>query len=157
MSLGLGIASTRSDKNSASDSFGLISLCSIGPILCVLLLGIIYQPQEAASHLSIIPTIPDTANAAQFFITALPTYFEEVARALLPIAGMFLVFQAITRRFKRGKLMRIATGLLYTLSYMKRRRLRIPSSTSSDIRTSFVPLLCVTISCMKLLSRSLGL
>ena len=40
MSLGLGIASTRSDKNSASDSFGLISLCSIGPILCVLLLGI---------------------------------------------------------------------------------------------------------------------
>ena len=114
MSLGLGIASTRSDKNSASDSFGLISLCSIGPILCVLLLGIIYQPQEAASHLSIIPTIPDTANAAQFFITALPTYFEEVARALLPIAGMFLVFQAITRRFKRGKLMRIATGLLYT-------------------------------------------
>ena len=114
MSLGLGIASTRSDKNSASDSFGLISLCSIGPILCVLLLGIIYQPQEAASHLSIIPTIPDTANAAQFFITAFPTYFEEVARALLPIAGMFLVFQAITRRFKRGKLMRIATGLLYT-------------------------------------------
>ena len=114
MSLGLGLASTRSDKNSASDSFGLISLCSIGPILCVLLLGIIYQPQEAASHLSIIPTIPDTANAAQFFITAFPTYFEEVARALLPIAGMFLVFQAITRRFKRGKLMRIATGLLYT-------------------------------------------
>lgn len=114
MSLGLGIASTRSDKNSASDSFGLISLCSIGPILCVLLLGIIYQPQEAASHLSIIPKIPDTANAAQFFITAFPTYFEEVARALLPIAGMFLVFQAITRRFKRGKLMRIATGLLYT-------------------------------------------
>ena len=32
-----------SDKNSASDSFGLISLCSIGPILCVLLLGIIYK------------------------------------------------------------------------------------------------------------------
>ena len=47
MSLGLGIASSRSGKNSASDSFGLISLCSIGPILCVLALGIIYQPQEA--------------------------------------------------------------------------------------------------------------
>ena len=58
MSLGLGIASTRSDKNSASDSFGLISLCSVGPILCVLLLGIIYKPQEAASHLSVIPSIP---------------------------------------------------------------------------------------------------
>ena len=114
MSLGLGIASTRSDKNSASDSFGLISLCSIGPILCVLLLGIIYRPQEAASHLSVIPSIPNTAQAARYFTQSFPTYFEEVARALLPIAGLFLVFQAITRRFKRGQLMRIATGLLYT-------------------------------------------
>lgn len=57
MSLGLGIASGRSDKNSASDSFGLISLCSIGPILCVLLLGIIFRPQEAAAQLSAVPDI----------------------------------------------------------------------------------------------------
>ena len=47
MALGLGIASTRSDANSASDSFGLISLCSIGPILAVLLLGICYRPESA--------------------------------------------------------------------------------------------------------------
>ncbi len=114
MSLGLGIASTRSDKNSASDSFGLISLCSIGPILCVLLLGIIYKPQEAASHLSVIPTIPTTAQAAQYFIQSFPGYLEEVAMALLPVTGLFLVFQLLTRRFKRGQIMRIAAGLLYT-------------------------------------------
>ena len=114
MSLGLGIASTRSDKNSASDSFGLISLCSIGPILCVLLLGIIYKPQEAASHLSVIPSIPTTAQAAQYFIQSFPTYLREVAMALLPVAGLFLVFQLLTRRFKRGQLIRIVTGLLYT-------------------------------------------
>lgn len=114
MSLGLGIASIRSDKNSASDSFGLISLCSIGPILCVLLLGIIYKPQEAASHLSVIPTIPTTAQAAQYFIQSFPTYLQEVATALLPVAGLFLVFQLLTRRFKRGQLMRIGAGLLYT-------------------------------------------
>ena len=114
MSLGLGIASTRSDKNSASDSFGLISLCSIGPILCVLLLGIIYKPQEAAFHLSVIPSIPTTAQAAQYFIQSFPTYLREVAMALLPVAGLFLVFQLLTRRFKRGQLIRIVTGLLYT-------------------------------------------
>ncbi len=49
MALGVGIASTRSDKNSASDSFGLVSLCSIGPILSVLLLGSIYRPEQAVN------------------------------------------------------------------------------------------------------------
>ena len=114
MSLGLGIASTRSDKNSASDSFGLISLCSIGPILCVLLLGIIYRPSEANPAVGVVPEVSTTAQAAQHFIRSFPTYLEEVAAALLPVAGLFLVFQLLTRRFKRGQLIRIVTGLLYT-------------------------------------------
>ena len=50
----------------------------------------------------------------RYFITAFPSYVREVAAALLPIAGLFLVFQSFTRRFKRGQLMRIVTGLLYT-------------------------------------------
>ena len=40
MALGLGVASVRGDKNSQEDSFGLIALCSVGPILAVLFLGI---------------------------------------------------------------------------------------------------------------------
>lgn len=114
MSLGLGIASVRSDKNSASDSFGLISLCSIGPVLCVLLLGIIYRPEEASSAASVIPAVFSTDQAARYFVRSFPAYLEEVAKALAPIAGLFLVFQAVTRRFKRGQLLRIGTGLLYT-------------------------------------------
>jgi hypothetical protein len=114
MSLGLGIASTRSDKNSASDSFGLISLCSIGPILCVLLLGIIYQPTQTVSAAAAVPEVSTTTLAAQYFAQSLPIYFEEVAGALLPITGLFLAFQLLTRRFRRGQLLRIGAGLLYT-------------------------------------------
>lgn len=47
MALGIGLATLRSDKKSREDSFGLISLCSIGPILAVLLLGIFYEPDQA--------------------------------------------------------------------------------------------------------------
>ncbi len=114
MALGLGIASTRSDKNSASDSFGLVSLCSIGPILCVLLLGIIYRPEPAASSPNVVPSVATTAQAARYFEEAFPEYLGEVALALLPVAGLFLVFQLLTRRFKRGMLLRIGAGLLYT-------------------------------------------
>lgn len=114
MSLGLGIASTRSDQNSASDSFGLISLCSIGPILCVLALGILYQPTQASASITAVPDVATTALAARYFIQGFPIYLEEVTWALLPIAGLFLIFQAITRRFRRGQLLRIAAGLLYT-------------------------------------------
>ena len=113
MSLGLGIASTRSDKNSASDSFGLISLCSIGPILCVLLLGIIYRPESASASINTVPTISTTAQAAQYFFHSFPEYLEEVAMALFPIAGLFLVFQTTTRRFKRGMLYTYAGLVLF--------------------------------------------
>jgi len=114
MALGLGIASTRSDANSASDSFGLVSLCSIGPILAVLLLGICYQPQEVPYSMVELPAMATTADAALAFWHAFPTYFAEVAKALAPIAGLFIAFQAVTRRFLPNQLLRMGAGLLYT-------------------------------------------
>ena len=47
MAFGIGISSIRSDKHAADDSFGLISLCSVGPIIAVLILGMIYRPDGA--------------------------------------------------------------------------------------------------------------
>ena len=47
MAVGVGIASMRSDSNAADDSFGLVALSSIGPILAVMILGYLYQPTEA--------------------------------------------------------------------------------------------------------------
>ena len=43
MALGVGISSIRNDKHAGNDSFGLVSLCSIGPILAVLILGMVYS------------------------------------------------------------------------------------------------------------------
>lgn len=42
LALGVGVASVMRGKSSSSDSFGLVALASIGPILSVLLLGVIY-------------------------------------------------------------------------------------------------------------------
>ena len=114
MALGLGIAASRNDANSSSDSFGLVALCSIGPILAVLFLGAFYQPNQADHSLEQIQVILTTADAARHFIVSFPKFFHEVAVALAPIAGLFVVFQALTRRFLATQVLRIAAGFLYT-------------------------------------------
>ncbi len=114
MAMGIGMASLRSDKHSQADSFGLIALCSIGSVLAVLLLGVFYSPEEAATSTVRVAQVSSTREAAMQFIWALPHYAREVALAVLPIAGVFLVFQLISRRFRAGQLRRICVGLAYT-------------------------------------------
>ncbi|MFR5601213.1 MAG: DUF1538 domain-containing protein [Lachnospiraceae bacterium] len=114
MALGIGMASVRSDKNSSNDSFGLIALCSIGPIMSVLLLGIFYRPDSASYEPVVISEILTTRQAAREFAVALPHYGEEVFLALLPIAVLCMLFQLIFKRFSRHQLIRIVWGLLYT-------------------------------------------
>ena len=114
MALGVGMASVRADKNATSDSFGLVALCSIGPILSVMILGICYTPDSASYTPASLAEIATTRDAAQEFAQAIPHYVREVATAMVPICAMFLLFQIITRRFKRVQLLRIGSGLVYT-------------------------------------------
>lgn len=114
MSMGVGLAALRSDRHSGEDSFGLVALCSIGPVLAVLILGIFYQPDSASYEMAPIARIDTTADAAREFLLAFPDYLREVAAAVLPIAGMLFFFQLITGRFRGRKLLKIAGGLLYT-------------------------------------------
>ena len=114
MALGIGLATLRSDKKSREDSFGLISLCSIGPILAVLLLGIFYEPDQALYSPTEVPAVETTRDVALLFTHAIPEYFKEVAVALIPIAAAFAMFQILFRRYKRHQLMRVGFGFLFT-------------------------------------------
>ena len=114
MAIGIGMASVRSDKNSNSDSFGLTAICSMGPILSVLLLGIFYHPEDTAYTPVDIAQINTTREAAMEFIRAVPQYAKEVAVALIPIAIVFLIFQFIFHRFHSRQLLRIASGFIYS-------------------------------------------
>ena len=114
MALGVGLASVRNDKNATNDSFGLVALCSIGPILSVLILGICYSPDSAMYTPAALPDIATTRDAAAEFAAAMPHYAREVLVSMVPICAMFLLFQLMTRRFKRKQLLRIVSGLVYT-------------------------------------------
>ena len=114
MALGIGMAAVRSDKNSSSDSFGLVSLCSIGPILSVMILGIVMPDLDAAYTPVSIPEVTTTQEAAALFVDEIPAYVGEVAAALLPIIVIFALFQMLFRRFQRHQLGKMVVGLVYT-------------------------------------------
>ena len=113
MALGVGLAGVRSDSNSVSDSFGLVALCSVGPILSVLLLGIFYPSSGAEYTPAALTEIVTTRDAAHAFLAAFPVYAKEVFTALAPICAIFLIFELLTRRFQKRQLLRIASGLVY--------------------------------------------
>ena len=114
MALGVGLASIRSDKNSASDSFGLVALSSVGPILAVLILGCFFKPTEAVYSSSSLVNVSTTQDVAKVFIFGIPKYAEEVFISLLPIVAVFVLFQLITRRYQKRQIKRIVVGLVYT-------------------------------------------
>lgn len=114
MAMGVGLASMRSDKNAANDSFGLVALSSVGPILAVLILGCFFKPTEAAYSLTDVATVVTTQDVARVFAQGLPLYAKEVLISLVPILWVFLIFQWMTRRYHGVQIKRIVIGFGYT-------------------------------------------
>lgn len=113
MALGAGLASTSKSKNSKENSFGLIALCSIGPILSVLILSICFNPSSESPDPLLNPA-SSTKEAFMFFLKEFPSYLKEVFIALLPILMVMVVFQLCTKKFSKYQLAKMGTGFLYT-------------------------------------------
>ncbi len=110
MALGVGIATTLGGKNVGENSFGLIAMCSIGPILAVTLFGVFIDGNIAY-------TMPDYSVSSQLG-AALPqtilSVMAEVAIALVLIVAFFVVLQMVFLKLPRKKLWQITIGILYT-------------------------------------------
>jgi hypothetical protein len=119
MAIGLGVAAIRADKHSSNDSFGLVALSSIGPILTVMILGLLYRPGDG-DYAALMP--PETAHTralwAQFLNPrlGLPHYLTEILVAFAPVVVFFLVFQLVGLRLKKRQVLKILIGLLYTFA-----------------------------------------
>ena len=114
MALGVGVSAIRGDRHAADDSFGLVAMCSIGPILAVLILGIAFRASDSTYLPPVMPQVEDSVELWQLFCEALPTYLKEIAVSLLPIMVLFGVFQLAALRMDRRSLGRIGVGLGYT-------------------------------------------
>ncbi len=110
MALGVGIATTLGGKNVGENSFGLIAMCSIGPIIAVMLLGV----TASGDMLYAVPDYSVEAGLGRaLFETVLHT-FKEVAIALGLIVASFFILQFVCLKLPKKRLLQIAVGILYT-------------------------------------------
>lgn len=114
MALGLGVASVRGDKNSQEDSFGLIALCSVGPILAVLFLGLFFGISSEDYIVETQHTAKTIKEILFLFLSEFPHYFKEVAIALSPVVIFFLIFQKIYLKLPKHYVQKIYIGIAYT-------------------------------------------
>ncbi len=114
MAMGVGLSSIRVDKDASSDSFGLVALSSIGPILAVLILGYFYNPDGALYAADDIASVSTMRDVAQAFAFKTPHYAKEVFISIIPIAAMFFIFQFVSRHYQHRQRQRIVVGFGYT-------------------------------------------
>ena len=114
MALGIGFSAVRSDKHAENDSFGLVALCSVGPILAVLLLGLLYHPGESGYEQTMIVKTDNSVEMWQLFQEGLPYYMKEMLISLLPIILFFFFFQIVSLHLHKKTLVKIIIGIIYT-------------------------------------------
>lgn len=114
MAFGVGVSALRGTKHSSQDSFGLIALCSIGPIISVLLLGLIFRPENATYEAITVPRVLHSLQLGGMFMDEIPNQVREIAQAVVPIAIFFAIFQTILLHLEKKALVRITNGIFFT-------------------------------------------
>ena len=114
MALGLGLASVRADKTSEEDSFGLVALSLIVPIITVLVLGMFFTP-SGESAMS-VPSLDSLSDIALLYGSNFPEYIKQIAVALAPIILTFAIFQIVKIRLKSKEILKISVGTIFTFA-----------------------------------------
>ena len=110
MALGVGIAATLGGKDVSENSFGLIAMCSVGPILAVMLLGATVDGEIAYQ-------VPDYAienGLGTALVEKILHTLKEVGLALGLIVVFFVILQIFLLKLPLKKLIQIAVGIAYT-------------------------------------------
>lgn len=126
LSLGSGVAMVRAGKNAKEESFGLIAISSVGPIISMVIMAIFISSgaKQVPYELTTIQLSNNSDILSRFVSAIFPTFSStgeiltygtifEVLIAILPIAVVFFIYQSIFIKLPKGELIRIALGFLY--------------------------------------------
>lgn len=114
LAIGAGFAAVSSNVDAEEDNFGISAICSVGPIIAVLMLGFFYTGSGATAVEGMdLPqqSLSLTAKYLQGFYQSV----KEVLVVVVPILVIFLIFQVTRLKLSRTELIKIGVGLLYLL------------------------------------------
>jgi hypothetical protein len=114
LALGIGLSSVRGGKSSHDDSFGLVALCSVGPIMAVMIMGMFFDSSSGAQTGGEISEITSVGQIFHLFGQGLPFYAKEVALALSPIIVFFILFQIFSLKLPKSQMIKLIVGIIYT-------------------------------------------
>lgn len=112
MAIGIGVASSRSVQNVQDDSFGLIGLGTIGPVLALLILSIVTPPADAQNIQAVTLDLSGELFGPSLSVLLASTV-EQVVWALFPLAIIFLIFHFTLLKLTKSQLLRLILGLTY--------------------------------------------
>ena len=114
MSIGAGIAAISSQNGEDDSSFGLMAICSIGPILAILLFGLFGGLDDLSYTAHKLPQFDDSQGMFLSFIEKTPSIIKDVLMGLVPIIIFFFVYQFFTTRITKEERTHIGIGAGYT-------------------------------------------
>ncbi len=110
MALGVGISHVLGDRRSKENSFGLVALCSVGPILAVLVLSLFSGGKMEYA----VPDYTVSNNVLATYLNTMLHTVQEVSIALGLIVAFFLICQFTFLKLSRRQLLKIAIGVAFT-------------------------------------------
>jgi hypothetical protein len=113
ISLSRGLSQFRLDKEKKEDTFGFMAFCSLGPIIIVLILGLLYNSQSMYDKISVTLN-SNLLSIIKLYIKSLPIYLKEVGISLSPIIVLFLIYNFVYLKISKKEFFKIIKGLVYT-------------------------------------------
>lgn len=118
MALGLGVSSVRDDDG---NSFGLTGVCSIGPVLAVILYSIVLKCggafETTTTTAAVTSAAVTSATTAAPVIEPFGIIFKHVIKesliSIAPLFAMFVVFQILLLKMTKLQISRIVIGFVY--------------------------------------------
>lgn len=112
LALAVGVSSLKKNGiTSEEDSFGLVGITSIGPILSIVLVGL-FLKQNKLSEVA-VNQMSLSSSVLYPFIQKLPIIMSEIMLAILPLLVVFILYKLIVKDLSKRAFIRILKGLIY--------------------------------------------